>query len=171
MHKNLVSFLDTNNIITKHQFGFRPGLSTFLALNQLHNCILRLNESGQYTCSIFLDLKKALDTANHKVLLDKLNDYRIRGLASHHINRIDSQLCRRRGCGECKRTPQKFWFGENPGKICENLWKLSQNPCKYEQKWRPMYWFEKNGAQKFACSFTYVDSNSFMRMEFNLMRC
>ena len=40
MHRNLVSFLDTNNIITKHQFGFRSGLSTFLTLNQLHNYIL-----------------------------------------------------------------------------------------------------------------------------------
>ena len=55
MHKNLVSFLDINNIIAKHQFDFRSGLFTFLDLNQLHNYILCLNDSGQYTCGIFLD--------------------------------------------------------------------------------------------------------------------
>jgi len=60
MHNNLVSFLDTNNIITNHQFGFRSGLSTFLVLNQLYDHILRPNESGQYTCGIFLDLKKSI---------------------------------------------------------------------------------------------------------------
>jgi len=67
MHKNLVSFLDTNNIITNHQFGFCSGLSTFLALNQLHNYILRLNDSGQYTYGIFHNLKKAFDTVNHNI--------------------------------------------------------------------------------------------------------
>jgi len=95
MHKNLVSFLDTNNIITKHQFGFRSGLSILLALNQLHNYILRLNDSGQYTCGIFRDFKKAFDTVNYKILLDKLNHHGIRGLAldfSHHIERINSNL-------------------------------------------------------------------------------
>jgi len=26
--------------------------------------------------------------------------------------------------------PQKFWFDENPGKICKNLGKMCENLCK-----------------------------------------
>jgi len=73
----LVSFQVTKNI-TNNQFGFCSGLSTFLALNQLHNYILHLNDSGQYTCGIFLDLKEGFNTVNHKKLLNELNNNGIR---------------------------------------------------------------------------------------------
>ena len=41
--------------------------------------IQRAIESGQFSCGIFLDLRKAFDTVDHDILLAKLYLYGIRG--------------------------------------------------------------------------------------------
>jgi len=43
--------------------------------------LLKNADQKQYTCSIFLDLSKVFDTANHQILTDKLhNKFGIRGI-------------------------------------------------------------------------------------------
>ena len=42
----------------------------------------RLFEMGSYSCGIFIDLKKAFDTVNHNILLNKLRHYGFRGVIS-----------------------------------------------------------------------------------------
>ena len=37
-------------------------------------------DNGVYTCGIFIDLKKAFDTVNHRILLAKLKNYIIIGV-------------------------------------------------------------------------------------------
>ena len=79
MHKRLYEFLENNNILFKNQFGFRKQNSTIHALIQITEQIRESMEKGKFGCGIFIDLRKAFDTVNHKILLKKLEHYGVRG--------------------------------------------------------------------------------------------
>ena len=66
-------------ILNDHQYGFRKKHWTFMAILELTNKIFDSFEKNEFTIGIFIDLKKAFDTVNHSILLDKLNFYGIRG--------------------------------------------------------------------------------------------
>ena len=75
MYKRLIDFIDKNQILSKHQYGFRKNRSTELAIIELVDKIAKGIDQGKYTLGIFLDLSKAFDTINHKILIKKLEHY------------------------------------------------------------------------------------------------
>ena len=79
MHRRLMDYLTKHSILNNHQYGFRKKHSTFMAILELTNKIFDSFEKNELTIGIFIDLKKAFDTVNHSILLDKLNFYGIRG--------------------------------------------------------------------------------------------
>ena len=81
MHQHLYRFLESFEILYPPQFGFRERQSTSNALLSLTESIKQSIGSGKVGFGIFLDLQKAFDSVNHKILLDKLEHYGIRGNA------------------------------------------------------------------------------------------
>ena len=66
-------FLEQNNCLFTHQFGFRKKHSTNHALIQITDKIRNALDENKYICGILLDFQKAFDTVNHKILFSKLH--------------------------------------------------------------------------------------------------
>ena len=79
IHKRLMNFINRNDILYENQFGFRPKHSTTLAVLELVDTIYQNLDKKYYVAGIYLDLKKAFDTVDHDILLNKLHIYGIRG--------------------------------------------------------------------------------------------
>ena len=77
----MLNYINDNKILVDIQYGFREGHSTYMALLRMFNNISQGLDDKNYSLGLFIDLSKAFDTVNHKLLITKLNYYGIRGIA------------------------------------------------------------------------------------------
>lgn len=79
MRSRLMEFFDASDLLSEHQFGFRPRHETTDAILEYLDFSYRSLDNKCYLLSIFLDFSKAFDTINHEILLMKLEHAGIRG--------------------------------------------------------------------------------------------
>ena len=76
----LVFYLESNNLISNNQHGFRQGRSTTSAVLGVTDNILRSFNQSKHTVAVFLDLSKAFNMVDHNILFNKLQHIGIRGI-------------------------------------------------------------------------------------------
>ena len=69
-----------NYTISFQQYGFQKNCSTSDAVVDIYNNLIKNIENEVITCSVFLDLAKAYDTIDHRMLIAKLEKYGVRGV-------------------------------------------------------------------------------------------
>lgn len=90
--QRLISFLESNKLLSKNQYGFRPGIGTENALYHTTQFIYRELDYSNKVIAVFLDLTKAFDTVNHNILFQIFPNF---GINNQSFNWFKSYLTNR----------------------------------------------------------------------------
>lgn len=100
LNERILKFLKLRGFLNVHQYGFRRLSNTVTAAYEALNFIYKGLDSSfiKLVSGLFLDLSKAFDMVDHRVLLSKLYDHGFRG-PIHSI--LESYLANRTQCVKC----------------------------------------------------------------------
>ena len=93
IYERLYSFLVSQKLLHSTQFGFRKSHSTSHAINYSVQLINDALENKKHVLGIFIDLSKAFDTIDHKILLSKLFS---NGIRDNAYSLMESYLSNRK---------------------------------------------------------------------------
>ena len=90
--KRMESFIGQNNLLSPSQYDFRKTLSAQYAILDIV-CTIQTNmDKRLFSCGALIDLKKAFDTIDHKILLHKLDHYGFRGVINKWFSYLQGRI-------------------------------------------------------------------------------
>ena len=117
MAVRLIDFIDDHNQLYKYQFGFRPRHSTNMALHLLVDKIVGSLDKGESLVGVSLDFRKAFDTIDPFILLQKLSAYGIRGNMYAWFSNYLSNRLQYVEIQNIKSSPEEITCGVPQGSI------------------------------------------------------
>ena len=91
--RQLVSFLEENNLLPSLQSAYRKNHSTETAVLKVVSDILRASDRGDVTLLCLLDMSAAFDTVDHDLLIHRLST--AFGFQGKVLSWIESFICHR----------------------------------------------------------------------------
>ena len=106
MYNRIDTLLNTNLVFYEHQYGFRKKYSTEHAILSITEEIKNNLDTTVFSCEVFVDLEKAFDTVNLKILTSKLEHTGIDKLANKWLT---SYLSSRSQCTSVNGNDSNFF--------------------------------------------------------------
>ncbi|XP_057290201.1 uncharacterized protein LOC130612880 [Hydractinia symbiolongicarpus] len=116
--KQLIEFIESNNIYKDTVNGFRKGCSTSTALMKLKDDIKKAMKANEVTLMVLIDFSKAFDTICHNKLIKKMAS---QGFSAHFLTWTLSYLSDRQ---------QFVQIDSNTSKQLPSLFKVTARSCK-----------------------------------------
>ena len=117
VHIQLYQYLVDNKLMTVNKFGMRRGRSTILVLSQFTDKILENMDKGLITGTVFIDFKKAFDTVDHTIMLQKLKGLGVRSIYLAWFHSYLSSRLQSTVVGQTSSTLRKVTVGVPQGSI------------------------------------------------------
>ena len=97
IYGRLLTFFKSVNVISPFQYGFLPGMSCERALFGSISRITSYADKGCCVAAVYFDLSRAFDLVDHRLMLEKLRAYGVRGvpldLMSSYLGDRSQRVC------------------------------------------------------------------------------
>ena len=117
LYKRLYKYFSKFKILYEYQYGFRQNHSTIQALIEITDYLKSSIDNKEHVCGIFLDLTKAFDTVDHQILLYKLNNYGVRGIANKLIRSYLTNRCQYVEINKIQSSKKSINYGVPQGSV------------------------------------------------------